>query len=120
LHIVAEGLVVRPDEEDPYQTALFQLLGVFAELEAKIKRQNIREGIAARQKNEEYHHGPAPLGFAKEDGRLVENEQYQRVVTVLEDVARAEMSKRQAAKELDTSRRTVQRAVEERADLYGL
>jgi len=120
LHIVSEGLVVQPDEEDPYQTALFQLLGVFAELEAKIKQQNIREGIAARQKNEDYHHGPAPLGFEKEDGRLVEDEQYQRVVAVLEDVAKGELSKRQAAKELDSSRRTVQRAVEERAELYGL
>lgn len=120
LHIVAEGLVVRPDEEDPYQTALFQLLGVFAELEAKIKRQNIREGIAARQKNEDYHHGPAPLGFEKENGRLVEGENYQRVVAVLEDVAKGELSKRQAAKELDTSRRTVQRTVEQRSELYGL
>ena len=120
LHIVAEGLVVQPDEEDPYQTALFQLLGVFAELEAKIKQQNIREGIAARQKNEDYHHGPAPLGFEKEDGRLVEGSQYQRVVAVLEDVAKGELSKRQAAKELDTSRRTVQRTVEQRSELYGL
>jgi exonuclease VII small subunit len=41
-------------------------------------------------------------------------------VSVLEDVARGELSKRQASKELDTSRRTVQRAIEERADLYGL
>lgn len=120
LHIVSEGLVVKPDEEDPYQTALFQLLGVFAELEAKIKRQNIREGIAARQKNEEYHHGPAPLGFSKDSGRLVEAEDYQRVVAVLEDVAKDELSKRKAAQELDTSRRTVQRAVEDRAELYGL
>jgi len=120
LHIVSEGLVVKPDEEDPYQTALFQLLGVFAELEAKIKRQNIREGIAARQKNDDYHHGPAPLGFSKEGGRLVEGDDYQRVVAVLEDVAKGELSKRKAAQELDSSRRTVQRAVEERAELYGL
>jgi DNA invertase Pin-like site-specific DNA recombinase len=120
LHIVSEGLVVEPDEEDPYQTALFQLLGVFAELEAKIKRQNIREGIAARQESEEYRHGPAPLGFEKDDGQLVEGEDYQRVVAVLEDIAKDEMSKRQASKELDTSRRTIQRSVEERRELYGL
>ena len=120
LHIVSEGLVVQPDDEDPYQTALFQLLGVFAELEAKIKRQNISEGIAARQENEDYHHGPAPLGFEKADGQLVEAGDYQRVVEVLDRVARGELSKRQAAKELDTSRRTVQRSIEERAELYGL
>jgi hypothetical protein len=41
-------------------------------------------------------------------------------VSVLEDVARDEKSKRQAAGELDTSRRTIQRAIEDRADLYGL
>jgi len=120
LHIVEERLVVRPDEEDPYQRALFQMLGVFAELEAKIKRQNIRQGIAARQANDEYRHGPAPLGFTKDNGRLTEAGDYHRVVEVLEQVARGEMSKRQAAAELGCSRRTVQRAVEERAELYGL
>jgi len=120
LHIVTEGLVVRPDEEDPYQRALFQLLGVFAELEANIKRQNISEGIAARQESDEYHHGPAPLGFEKHDGVLVESDDYHRVVEILDQVARNEMSKRQAARELDSSRRTVRRTVGERAELYGL
>ena len=120
LHIVEERLVVRPGEEDPYQRALFQMLGVFAELEAKIKRENIRQGIAARQESDEYRHGPAPLGFAKDDGRLVEAENYQRVVEVLEQVARGEMSQRQASKELDTSRRTVKRSIDDRAGLYGL
>jgi len=120
LHIVSEGLEIRPGETDPYQRALFQLLGVFAELEAEIKRQNIREGIAARQETEEYKHGPAPLGFAKDDGQLVEGENYHRVCTILEDVARGEMSQRQAAEELDCGRKTVRRAVNERSDLYGL
>jgi len=120
LHIVSESLVVKPDESDPYQRALFQMLGVFAELEAEIKRQNIREGIAARKESEDYKHGPAPLGFTKDSGTLVEGEDYHRVCEVLEHVARDDMSQRQAAKELDTSRRTVRRAVQERADLYGL
>jgi DNA invertase Pin-like site-specific DNA recombinase len=120
LHIVSEGLVMRPDEEDPYQRALFQLLGVFAELEANIKRQNIREGIQARQESDEYRHGPAPLGFEKRDGHLVEGENYQRVVEVLDQVARDQMSKRQAATELDSSRRTIRRTINERAELYGI
>jgi DNA invertase Pin-like site-specific DNA recombinase len=119
LHIVAESLVLRPDEEDPYQTALFQLLGVFAELEAKIKRQNIREGIAARQESDDYHHGPAPLGFEKRDGQLVESSKYQRVCEVLDQVARGELSKRKAAAELDCGRKTIRRAAD-RGDLYGL
>jgi len=120
LHVVAEGLTLQPGDEDPYQDALFQLLGVFAELEAKIKRKNVAEGIAARQDSDDYHHGPAPLGFEKDDGRLIEGPEYQRVVSVLDRVASDDLSKRKAAERLDTSRRTVQRAVEDRADLYGL
>lgn len=119
LHIIDEGMVLRPDNEDPYQNALFRLLGVFAQLEAEMAQQRTREGIAARQANEEYHHGRAPLGFAKEDGRLVEAEDYDRVVSVLSMVQKGELSKRQAAKELDTSRPTINRALD-RAELYGL
>lgn len=119
LHIIAEGLTIRPDEDDPYQTAMFQLLGVFAELEAAMIRQRVREGIASRHENEEYHHGPAPLGFKKNDGRLVEAENFDRVRTALEMVANDELSKRKAANELETSRRTINRALD-RAELYAL
>ena len=120
LHVVSEGLTLRPGDDDPYQDALFQLLGVFAELEAKIKRKNVAEGIAARQESDDYHHGPAPLGFEKDNGRLIEGSEYDRVCTVLDCVARGDLSKRKAAEELDTSRRTVQRAIEQRPELYGL
>jgi DNA invertase Pin-like site-specific DNA recombinase len=120
LHVVEQGLEMRPGETDPYQRALFQLLGVFAELEAEIKRTNIREGIAARQESDDYRHGPAPLGFEKEDGRLVEAPNYHRVCAVLEDVAREELSQRQAAAELGCGRKTIRRAVNERPELYGM
>lgn len=119
LHIISEGIVVAPGEDDPYQRALLQLLGVFAELEAKMSRKRVREGIAARQANEEYHHGPAPLGFEKDDGRLVEGANYDNVVSVLEMVQKGELSKRKGAGELDTSRRTINRALD-RGELYGL
>lgn len=120
LHVVSEGLTLRPGDDDPYQDALFQLLGVFAELEAKIKRKNVAEGIAARQESDEYHHGPAPLGFEKDSGRLIEAGNYDRVCVVLDRVVRGDLSKRKAADELDTSRRTIQRAIEQRPELYGL
>lgn len=120
LHVVSEGLSLEPGSADPYQNALFSLLGVFAELEAEIKRKNVKEGIAARQETDEYHHGRPPLGFEKDSGRLIEGAEYQRVVSVLDQVASGSKSKRKAAADLDSSRRTVQRAVEERADLYGL
>ncbi|MDL0128172.1 recombinase family protein [Halobacterium salinarum] len=119
LHIIDEGLQIRPDDDDPFRRAVLQLLGVFAELEAKMAQQRTREGIAARVENDEYHHGPAPLGFEKDDGRLVESDSYDRVTTVLEMVSKGEMSKRKASFELDTSRRTVGRALE-RGKLYGL
>ncbi|GGM46359.1 recombinase family protein [Haloarcula argentinensis] len=119
LHIISEGLTLRPDESDPYQTALFQLLGVFAELEANMAQQRTKEGIAARQQNDDYHHGPAPLGFKKNDGLLIEGDNYHEVVTVLEMVKKDELSKRKAAQRLDTSRATVNRALK-RTELYAI
>jgi len=120
LHIINEGLQMTPGSDDPYQTALFQMLGVFAELEASITRQNVREGIAARQESDAYRHGPAPLGFQKDNGRLIEAADYQRVCAVIDQVARGDMSVRAAAGELDSSRRTIRRSIDERGPLYGL
>jgi DNA invertase Pin-like site-specific DNA recombinase len=119
LHIISEGLTMEPDEDDPYQRALFQLLGVFAELEARMAQQRTREGIAVRQRNDDYHHGPAPLGFEKDDGRLVETDNYDRVRTVVEMVANDELSKRKAARQLKTSRRTINRCLD-RLELYEI
>jgi DNA invertase Pin-like site-specific DNA recombinase len=119
LHIVSEGFDLVPGEEDPYQRAMLQMLGVFAELEAEMTRQRVKEGIRTRMQNDDYHHGPAPLGFDKNDGRLIEAATYDRVVAVLEGVRRDELSKRKAARQLDTSRATINRALD-RAELYGL
>lgn len=119
LHIISENFDLQPDDDDPYQRALFQLLGVFAELEARMAQQRTREGIAIRQQNDEYHHGPAPLGFEKDDGHLIEAENYDQVCTALELVRKDELSKRKAARELDSSRATINRALD-RGELYGL
>ena len=121
LHIISEGITIPGSgESDPYQQALLQLLGVFAELEATMTRKRVKEGIAARMENEEYHHGPAPIGFEKEDGRLRESAQYDRVCTVLGMVVDGELSKRKAAKELGCGRATIGRAIDERGELYGV
>lgn len=119
LHLIDEGLTMVPDDEDPFQRAMFQLLGVFAELEANITQQRVKEGIAIRMNNDDYHHGPAPLGFEKNDGRLVEAENFDRVRSVLDMVVADELSKRKAANELNSSRRTINRALE-RKEIYGL
>lgn len=120
LHIVSEGLTLQPGESDPYQTALFQLLGVFAELEAAMTRQRTREGIAARQESDEdYHHGRPPLGFDKEDGYLVETDQYDQIVAVLDMVKKGNLSKRKAGRRLGCARSTISEAAE-KTELYGL
>jgi len=119
LHIVSEGLTLRPGDDDPYQRALFQLLGVFTELEANMAQARTREEIAARQREEGYHHGRPPLGFEKTDGRLVEGENYHQVVSVLELHQKREIGTREAARRLDCGTATINRALE-RADLYGL
>jgi DNA invertase Pin-like site-specific DNA recombinase len=119
LHIIGEGLRMAPDEDDPYQRALMQMLGVFAELEAEMTRNRVREGIKTRMQNEDYHHGPPPLGFDKEDGHLIQAAGYDHVRSTLELVRDDDLSKRKAARELDTSRRTINRSLE-RLELYDL
>jgi len=119
LHIIDESLVIAPGDDDPFQRAVFQLLGVFAELEAAMTRERVRQGIAARQDDDAYHHGPAPLGFQKDDGRLVEGPEIERVRATLELVDGDELSKRKAAQRLSCARSTIGRALERR-ELYGL
>jgi len=120
LHIVSEGLRLSGDD-DPFQRALFQMLSVFAELESEMNKLRVKEGIAARQESDDYWHGPAPLGFAKDgDGTIVPAANYDHVCATLEMVAQRTLSKRQAAKELDCGRATISRALEERPEMYGL
>ena len=114
------GFLAAADDSDPSPRAPFHPPRALAAPHPPLPPPHAAEGIAARRASDDYHHGRPPLGFEKDDGRLLEGPEYHRVVSVLEDVARGELSKRQASKELDTSRRTVQRAIEERADLYGL
>lgn len=119
-HLINESLRITPDEDDPMQNLIRQLMGAFAEFEANIIRQRTREGIAARMANEDYHHGPPPLGFTKENGFLIEADDYHTVAATLEQVAQGELSKRKAAKLLGTTRTTVRSAINERAELYGI
>ena len=119
VHFVRDGLSFGDGKERPMHKLQMQMLGAFAEWQARVKQMNTKEGIAARQQEDDYHHGRPPLGFEKEDGRLIEGEHYDRVRAVLEMVLKEELSQRKAAKELNTSRTTVARAVE-RANVYGL
>lgn len=120
LHIISEGFQICPGDDDPFQTAMLQLLGVFAELEAEMAQQRAKEGLAVRQKEDDYRHGPAPLGYEKDDGHLVEAAHYDEVVTVLHSVAAGDLSKRKAADRLDTTRTTIRSSINDRPELYDL
>lgn len=119
LHFVRDNLPPFTGEDDPMARLMLQMLGAFAEWEANVKQMNTKEGLAARKENDDYHHGPAPLGFEKDDGHLIEAPSYHDVVATLEMVQKDELSKRKAARRLDCARSTVGRALE-RAELYGL
>ena len=90
-----------------------------AQLEAEMAQKRTREGIAARIDGEGFHHGRPPLGFEREDGRLIEAGNFDQVVSVLEMVRKEELSKRKADGEPDCSRPTIDRALD-RAELYGV
>ena len=119
LHIIDENLTLQPEGDDPYQAALFRLLGVFAQLEAEMAQQRTKEGIASRRQEDGYHHGRPPLGFETDEGHLVPADNYDQVVATLDMVEQGNLSKRAAAKELGTSRSTIIRALN-RSDLYGI
>jgi DNA invertase Pin-like site-specific DNA recombinase len=119
VHFVRDGLSFGDGKERPMHRLQMQMLGAFAEWQARVKQMNTKEGIAARQQEDDYHHGRPPLGFEKDDGRLIEGENYDKVIAVLDMVQKGELSKRKAAKELGTSRTTISRATD-RMSLYGL
>ena len=112
VHIVSEGLHLPADDTDPYSRALAQLLGVFAELDAAIIRDRVQQGLDVRLSDPEYHHGPAPIGFAKDDGRLVPTHEYPAVCRVLAAIESDDMSVTAAAETLGTSRTTLYRALQ--------
>ena len=121
LHFIEESLVFTSDTEDPFQELQLQILGAVAEFQAKMRQQSAREGLKARvESSEDYHHGPAPLGFEKDSGVLYEKQSYQTVCEILQLVKNEELSKRKAADKLDSSRATIKRCIEDRPDLYGL
>lgn len=116
-----EPIEFKPDEQDPYSRAMLQLLGVFAELEANMIQDRIKQSIETLQDNG-FKWGRAPLGFSKNNGELIPENNLQQVCAVLEMVDNDEMSQRKASQRLDTSRTTIRRALEdeERRQLYNL
>ncbi len=121
VHFTRESLYFKPGEEDPYSRAMLQMLGIFAELEAKITQQRTKETIRQMRANG-HKWGRAPLGFHKENGNLYPTEDFDRICAVLELVDKGQLSQNKAASTLKTSRTTIRRAITEtkRRELYNL
>ncbi len=121
VHFTRESLDFEPGEEDPYSRAMLQMLGIFAELEAKITQQRTKETIKQMRANG-HKWGRAPLGFKKESGNLYPTEDFDRICSVLELVDEGHLSQNKAASALETSRTTIRRAIteEDRRELYNL
>lgn len=121
LEYVNEPISFDPRDEDPYNKAMLQLLGVFAELEASMIQSRTKQAIQMMVKDG-HKWGRAPFGFVKSDGELTPDENYDQVCATLELVDEGELSKNKAASQLGTSRTTIRRALEDddRRELYGL
>ncbi len=113
LHILDMGIALDPTDSDPYTRAFLTVAATFAELEAEIKRENVREGIAAAREQGKWH-GRPPFGFdVGSEGYLTPNDDYEKAVVVLDELDKG-ASKRQLARSLGISRSTVRTIAENR------
>ena len=121
LYFTKESIKYDPRSNDPYQRAMLQMLGVFAELEAKITQQRTKESIR-QMRADGYKWGRSPLGFSKNSGDLYPTDDFDRICGVLDLIDSGELSQSKGAHMLDTSRTTIKRILEdnERRELYDL
>jgi DNA invertase Pin-like site-specific DNA recombinase len=100
---------------------MVQILSALAELEAKMTRKRVQQGIAARQAaDDDYKHGRAPIGLQKDDGHLAPADDFRHVQEMLLKVDQDEMSQREAASRLDCGRKTIRRHLRNSRELYEL
>ncbi|UPM44863.1 recombinase family protein [Halocatena salina] len=113
LHILDMGIDLDPNDSDPYTRAFLTVAATFAELEAEIKRENVREGIAAAQEQGKWH-GRPPFGFdVGSEGYLTPNDDYEKAVVALDELDKG-ASKRKLACSLGISRSTVRKIADNR------
>jgi DNA invertase Pin-like site-specific DNA recombinase len=112
------GIDLDPDERDPYTRAFLTVAATFAELEAEIKRDNTREGIAASRAQGKWH-GRPPFGFnVGPEGYLTPNDDYEIAVVILDELDKG-ASKRDLARRTDVSRSTIQELAKHRERYVG-
>lgn len=119
VHIIDAGLKIGEDDSDDLidDEMILQLLGMAAELEAKLNKERTMAGLAAA-KAAGKHTGRPPFGFdTDEDGYLVPNDDFDTALAVIEMVERDE-SIRSTARAAGIARSTV-RSIADRRDLYA-
>ena len=107
-----------PEKRVPYTRAFLTVAATFAELEAEIKRQNTREGIAA-QRNMGKWHGRPPFGFdVGSEGYLSPNDRFETAVILLDELDKG-ASQRALARSTGVSRSTIQEIATNRERYTG-
>lgn len=120
LHILDMGISLSgdPDERDPYTRAFLTVAATFAELEAEIKRDNTREGIAASRSQGKWH-GRPPFGFdVGPEGYLVPNDDYETAVVILDELDKG-ASKRELGRRTGAGRSAVRHVANNRERYVG-
>ena len=108
LHVLDMGIDLEPDDHDPYTRTFLTVAATFAELEAEIKRENTREGIAAAREQGKWH-GRPPFGFdVGPEGYLTPNDDYETALVVIDELDKG-TAKRQLARRAGIARPTVRR-----------
>jgi DNA invertase Pin-like site-specific DNA recombinase len=116
LHVLDMGLDLDPDERDPYTCASLSVAATFAELEADIKRENTRQGMAAAKALGKQT-GRPPFGFdISAEGYLSPNDDFETALVILDQRDRGD-SKQSVANSAGVPRRTVGR-IENRCEIY--
>lgn len=119
VHIIESGLVINEDEVDDNKLIddrmVMQILGIAAEIEAKLNKQRARAGLAAAEAAGKWK-GRPPFGFDVENGYLTPNQNYEKAIAIIGRIEDDE-SVRSTARHADVSRSTVRNVVD-RKELY--
>ena len=116
LHVLDMGLDLDPDERDPYTRAFLSVAATFAELEADIKGENTRQGMAAAKALGKQTGRPL-FGFdVGPEGYPSPNDDFETALVILDRLDRG-ASKRSVANSAGVSRRTVGR-IKQRREIY--
>ena len=108
LHVLDMDIDLDPNDRDPYTRAFLTVAATFAELEAEIKRENTREGMAAARDQGKWT-GRPPFGFDVGPERyLTPNDDHETVLVVIDELDKG-TSKRQLARRAGIDRPTVRR-----------